>query len=211
MEDIKRANGPNYDLEYQHGGIICGIDEVGRGPWAGPVVTAAVILDPDNIPHGLNDSKKLSKKKREALYPLIMETAQVGFGEASIEEIDQHNILQATFIAMGRAVANLPTIPDHALVDGNKVPPLICPASAVIKGDSTSLSIAAASIVAKVKRDLLMKELSEIYPEYRWDRNAGYGTRDHMEALSLVGPSRFHRFSFAPIRKLISQGIAIRD
>ncbi len=211
MEKIKFNNGPNYDLELQHNGITCGVDEVGRGSWAGPVVTAAVILDPDNIPYGLNDSKKLSKKKREALYPLIMETAQVGFGEASIEEIDQHNILQATFIAMQRAVVNLPLKPDHALVDGNKVPHLICPTSAVIKGDSKSFSIAAASIVAKVRRDLLMKKLSKIYPEYRWDKNAGYGTRDHIEALRLVGPSRFHRISFAPIRKLISQGVAIRD
>lgn len=211
MKEMKLKNGPNYNLENQHAGHVCGVDEVGRGPWAGPVMAAAVILDPANIPHGLNDSKKLSQKKREALYPLIMETAQVGFGEASIEEIDQHNILQATFMAMRRAVEDLPLKPNHALVDGNKIPQLICPASAVIKGDSISLSIAAASIVAKVKRDLLMKKLGEIYPEYGWDRNAGYGTRHHIEALSLVGPSRFHRISFSPIRKLISQGITIRD
>lgn len=184
---------------------------MGRGPWAGPVITAAVILDPDNIPAGLNDSKKISAKKREALYPQIMETAQVSFGEATVEEIDQHNILQATMIAMQRAVANLPIKPDHALVDGNRTPELICPASAIVKGDNISLSIAAASIVAKVKRDFLMKKLAEIYPEYGWERNAGYGTQQHIKALSLVGPSRFHRISFAPIKELISKGISIRD
>lgn len=203
--------GPTYDLEHSIGGIVCGVDEVGRGPWAGPVMTAAVILDPNQIPEGLNDSKKLSAKKREALYPLIMATAQVGFGEASVAEIDQHNILQATFMAMQRAVAALACPPDHALVDGNRLPKLDCPASAIKKGDAKSLSIAAASIVAKVKRDFFMKKLAEIYPEYGWDQNAGYGTRHHIQALSLVGPSRFHRQSFAPIRDLISKGITIRD
>ncbi len=203
-------HGPTYALEQQVGGIICGVDEVGRGPWAGPVLTAAVILNPDNIPPGLNDSKKLTAKKREALYPLIMETAYVGFGEASVEEIDQHNILQATLMAMARAVENLEIKPDHALVDGNQPPKLICPVTCVKKGDSLSLSIAAASIVAKVKRDFLMAELGEIYPEYGWAKNAGYGTAHHQKALSLVGPSRFHRKSFAPISKLITQGIPIR-
>ncbi len=204
-------NGPNYMLEQQFGGLVCGVDEVGRGPWAGPVFTAAVVLDPDNIPDGLNDSKKLTRKKREALYPLIMATADVGFGEATVAEIDHHNILQATLLAMARAVINLKHKPDHALVDGTQLPELICPATCVKKGDSISLSIAAASIVAKVKRDFLMTELGEIYPEYGWDRNAGYGTSHHHQALRLVGPSRFHRKSFAPIRNLISQGIAIRD
>ena len=203
--------GPTYELEKNYAGRVCGVDEVGRGPWAGPVLTAAVILNPDNIPEGLNDSKKLTQKKREALYPLIMETSIVGFGEATVEEIDHHNILQATLIAMGRAVENLGQIPGHALVDGNQLPKLICPASCIKKGDSISLSIAAASIVAKVKRDFLMKKLGEIYPEYGWENNAGYGTSHHQNALRLVGPSRFHRKSFAPIRNLISQGIAIRD
>lgn len=203
--------GPTYDLEQRIGGLVCGVDEVGRGPWAGPVLTAAVILNPDNIPDGLNDSKKLTRKKREALYPLIMEVAKVGFGEASVEEIDHHNILQATLIAMRRAVENLGIKPDHALVDGNQLPKLICPATCIKKGDNISLSIAAASIVAKVKRDFLMKNLGEIYPEYGWAHNAGYGTSHHQKALRLVGPSRFHRKSFAPIRNLISQGIAIRD
>ncbi len=202
---------PTYDLERTIGGIVCGVDEVGRGPWAGPVITAAVIFNPDNIPHGLNDSKKLTAKRREALYPIIMNCATVGFGEASVEEIDHHNILQATLMAMSRAVANLGVNPDHALIDGNQIPKLNCPASFVKKGDTISLSIAAASIVAKVRRDFLMKKLSEIYPEYGWERNAGYGTPQHQEALRLVGPSRFHRKSFAPIRDLFSQGIAIRD
>jgi len=201
---------PTYDLEREITGRVCGIDEVGRGPWAGPVMAAAVILDPDNIPYGLNDSKKLSRKRRETLYPQIIETARVGIGAASVEEIDRHNILQATFIAMRRAVANLPCPPDHALVDGNRLPELDCPASPVVKGDNISLSIAAASIIAKVERDFLMQDLSKIYPEYGWESNAGYGTRHHAQALSLVGPSRFHRLSFAPISKLISEGMAIR-
>jgi len=201
---------PTYDLEREITGRVCGIDEVGRGPWAGPVMAAAVILDPDNIPDGLNDSKKLSRKRRESLYPQIIETARIGIGTASVEEIDRHNILQATFIAMRRAVADLPRPPDHALVDGNRLPELDCPASPVVKGDNISLSIAAASIIAKVERDFLMEDLSKIYPEYGWESNAGYGTRHHAQALSLVGPSRFHRLSFAPISKLISQGMAIR-
>jgi len=201
---------PTYDLERKIKGRVCGIDEVGRGPWAGPVMAAAVILDPDNIPYGLKDSKKLSRKRRESLYPQIIETARVGIGAASVEEIDRHNILQASFIAMRRAVANLPCPPDHALVDGNRLPELDCPASPVVKGDNISLSIAAASIIAKVERDFLMDDLSKIYPEYGWESNAGYGTRHHAQALSLVGPSRFHRLSFAPISKLISEGMAIR-
>ena len=201
---------PTYDLERKIKGRVCGIDEVGRGPWAGPVMAAAVILDPDNIPYGLKDSKKLSRKRRESLYPQIIETARIGIGAASVEEIDRHNILQASFIAMRRAVANLPCPPDHALVDGNRLPELDCPASPVVKGDNISLSIAAASIIAKVERDFLMDDLSKIYPEYGWESNAGYGTRHHAQALSLVGPSRFHRLSFAPISKLISEGMAIR-
>ena len=203
-------HGPTYGLERQQGGIVCGVDEVGRGPWAGPVLTAAVILDPKKIPEGLNDSKKLTKKKREALYPLIMKTAHVAFGKATVEEIDEHNILQATMIAMRRAVENLEPKPDYILVDGTTLPTLPCPASAIKKGDNISLSIAAASIIAKVKRDFLMKELGKIYPEYGWEKNAGYGTAHHQKALSLVGPSRFHRKSFAPISKLLKAGINIR-
>ncbi|PHZ86202.1 ribonuclease HII [Paremcibacter congregatus] len=211
MSNTSPVSGPNYHLEEQIGGYVCGVDEVGRGPWAGPVTTAAVILNPANIPDGLNDSKKLSAKKREKLYPLIMESAQVGFGEASPQEIDDLNILQATHLAMQRAVANLPRRPDHALIDGNRLPELDCPASFVIKGDNISLSIAAASIIAKVRRDFFMAEIAKIYPEYGWESNAGYGTRQHIEALSLVGPSRFHRMSFAPIQKILLDEKSIRD
>ncbi|MFC7049691.1 ribonuclease HII [Emcibacter nanhaiensis] len=197
--------GPDFSLELQAGGIVCGVDEVGRGPLAGPVVAAAVILDPDNIPDGLNDSKKLSARKRERLYEEITASCCFAFGEASVEEIDELNILRASLLAMQRAVLNLPRKPDHALVDGNQMPDLICPASCVIKGDARSFSIAAASIIAKVKRDFFMKKLAENYPEYGWERNAGYGTRQHMDALELVGASPFHRKSFAPIRDLMTQ------
>jgi ribonuclease HII len=197
--------GPDFSMELKIGGLVCGVDEVGRGPLAGPVVAAAVILDPDNIPDGLNDSKKLSARKREQLYEEITASCCFSFGEASVEEIDEMNILRASLLAMQRAVAALPRKPDHALVDGNQMPDLICPASCVIKGDGRSLSIAAASIIAKVRRDFFMKNLAEIHPEYGWERNAGYGTRQHMEALELVGASPFHRKSFAPIRDLMTQ------
>jgi len=203
--DLDVNAGPSFEMERRIGGIVCGVDEVGRGPLAGPVTAAAVILDPDNIPDGLNDSKKLNKKKREALYEEIHATAKVAVAEASVEEIDQINILQASLLAMSRAVEKLSPAPDHALVDGNQMPKLICPASTVIKGDGRSFSIAAASIIAKVERDFLMQKLAKIHPEFGWDKNAGYGTRAHMDALKLVGPTPFHRKSFAPIRDLMTQ------
>lgn len=205
---------PTYDIERSLGApdaIICGVDEVGRGPLAGPVVTAAVILDPGNIPHSLNDSKKLSAKKRALISKEILATAECAFGEASLEEIDELNILHATMLAMQRAVANLPRKVDHILVDGNRLPQFDAPASAIIKGDQKSVSIAAASIIAKEKRDLLMKKLHEMHPEYGWNQNSGYGTKMHMEALNLVGPSRFHRKSFAPIRNLMTQQSSLND
>ncbi len=205
---------PTYDIERSLGApdaIICGVDEVGRGPLAGPVVTAAVILDPGNIPHSLNDSKKLSAKKRALISKEILATAECAFGEASLEEIDELNILHATMLAMQRAVANLPRKVDHILVDGNRLPQFDAPASAIIKGDQKSVSIAAASIIAKEKRDLLMKKLHEMHPEYGWNQNSGYGTKMHMEALNLVGPSRFHRKSFAPIRNLMAQQHSLND
>jgi ribonuclease HII len=156
----KETPKPSYALEIELGApnkIICGVDEVGRGPLAGPVITAAVILDAANIPHSLNDSKKLSAKKREQISTQILATAEYAFGEASLEEIDELNILHATMLAMQRAVANLPRKIDHILVDGNRLPHFDAPASAIIKGDSISVSIAAASIIAKIKRDFLMK------------------------------------------------------
>ena len=204
----KETQKPSYSLERELGApekIICGVDEVGRGPLAGPVITAAVILDPENIPHSLNDSKKLSAKKRAIISKEILECAEYAFGEASLEEIDELNILHATMLAMQRAVVNLPRKVDHILVDGNRLPDFDAPASAVIKGDQKSVSIAAASIIAKEKRDFLMKKLHELHPEYGWSQNSGYGTKLHMEALNLVGPSRFHRKSFAPIRNLMTQ------
>lgn len=202
---------PTFDLERAVGGIVCGVDEVGRGPLAGPVMAAAVVLNPDDIPAGLNDSKKLSKKRREELYPLIMESAACGFGEASVEEIDDINILQASLLAMKRAVENLPLKVDHALIDGNRLPALDCAASFVIKGDSKSLSIAAASIIAKVRRDFFMQKIAKIHPEYGWERNAGYGTPEHMDALKLVGYTQFHRQSFAPIYNLRTQDSPINN
>ena len=202
---------PNYTMEQELGGIVCGVDEVGRGPLAGPVIAAAVILDPANIPLHLNDSKKLSAKKRQELNDIIIASAQYGFGEASLDEIDELNILHASMLAMQRAVENLPQKVDHILVDGNRLPDFEAPATAVIKGDQKSVSIAAASIIAKVKRDFLMKKLGEMHPEYGWERNSGYGTREHMEALELVGITPFHRKSFAPIRKLMTQQSIITD
>lgn len=184
---------------------IAGIDEVGRGPWAGPVMAAAVILDQRNIPEGMKDSKKLSAKKRELLYTQIMETSLVGIGEASVDEIDKINIRQATFLAMTRAVENLSIIPDFAFVDGRDIPAeLKIPAETVIKGDNIVLSISAASIVAKVTRDKLMGDLAEKYPHFAWERNAGYGTKAHQEGLASYGVTPHHRKSFAPIRALLA-------
>lgn len=187
--------------------IICGIDEVGRGPWAGPVMAAAVIL-PDPLPDffaTVTDSKKLSVKKRDALYPLLIECCQFAIGQASVEEIDSMNILQATFLAMERAVAALPMRPDYAFVDGNKLPKLPCAAEAVIGGDAKVPAIAAASIIAKVTRDRLMAELCSEYPGYDWAKNAGYGTKSHQNGLETLGVTPHHRKSFAPIKALLAK------
>ncbi len=203
---VKRAKSkPDFALEARAGGRVAGIDEAGRGPLAGPVVAAAVILDPARIPDGLDDSKRLSRNQRERARRALLEVAEVGVGQASVEEIDLHNILNATLMAMARAVANLPTPPDFALVDGNKLPVLPCPAEALIGGDGRSLSIAAASIVAKVARDELMAELAAKHPGYGWDRNAGYPTAEHRAALEELGATEHHRLSFAPVRKLMTQ------
>ena len=197
----------NYDLETKlrisGKEIIAGIDEVGRGPWAGPVTACAVILDPNNIPDGLNDSKVLTAKRREQLFDLIMDSAQVSCVHVEVTEIDQVNILQATFRAMERAVSYLP-IPNHILVDGNKLPPnLPSQATAIVKGDAKSVSIAAASIIAKVTRDRLMSDLSEAYPGYGWEKNAGYGTKMHQLGLLNHGVTPHHRRSFKPIHNIL--------
>ena len=196
---------PDFSHEQQFTGPVAGIDEAGRGPWAGPVVAAAVILDPDKIPSGLNDSKKLTAKRREALFNEVMACADVGIAEASVEEIDTLNILQATFLAMHRAVENLTETPAHLLIDGNQKPKIDIPTTTIVKGDSLSLSIAAASIIAKVFRDRIMADLAKSFPDYGWETNAGYGTAAHREGLDMVGVSPHHRKSYAPIARLMTQ------
>ena len=195
---------PDFQCEHaSHHTIICGVDEAGRGPWAGPVCAAAVILDQYNIPAGLNDSKKLTQAKREALFPLIMATAEVGVSLVSAAEIDEINILQATYRAMTRAVAALKTKPTLALIDGNRAPQLFCATQVIIGGDGKSLSIAAASIIAKVTRDRLMVEMDTDFPAYGFARHKGYGTAAHAAALAQHGPCTEHRKSFAPIAALL--------
>jgi ribonuclease HII len=195
---------PDFTLERRITGPVAGVDEVGRGPLAGPVYAAAVILDPARLPAGLDDSKKMTEARREKAFDAIMASAlAVGIGVASVEEIDRINILASTMLAMRRAVDRLSVAPVHVLVDGNKVPALPCPADAIVKGDSKVLSIAAASIIAKVTRDRVMSELDLAFPGYGWARNKGYGTADHMEALVRIGPSVHHRTSFAPIAQLM--------
>lgn len=194
----------SYEISAKENGykFICGVDEAGRGPLAGPVCAAAVILPEGAVIEGLNDSKKLSEKKREALFDVVKDTAiawSVAF--ASVEEIEEHNILNATFIAMNRAIEGLATKADFALVDGNRIPKEIkIPCETVVKGDSLSMSIAAASILAKVTRDHLMLELDKKYPLYEFKKHKGYGTALHMDLISKYGPSECHRPSF--LRKL---------
>ncbi len=186
------------------GSAVCGVDEAGRGALAGPVVAAAVILDRERIPAGIDDSKRLAAPQREALDAALRSTALVAVGTASPAEIDRDNILAATLRAMQRAVDSLPRAPAFALVDGNRAPLLSCPVRTVVKGDRRSLSIAAASIVAKVYRDRLMAALAKSWPQFAWERNAGYPTRMHREALARVGPSVHHRRSFAPVRAVLN-------
>ena len=193
---------PDLSMETAAGGRVAGIDEAGRGPWAGPVVAAAVILDPANIPAGLDDSKRLSATIREHLSAALLASTEVGVGAASVHEIDQLNILQASLLAMRRAVAQLAGRPVLCLVDGNRDPGLGCATELVVKGDQRSLSIAAASIVAKTVRDRLMRRLAARYPDYEWEKNAGYGVPAHRHALELVGISPHHRRSFRPILEL---------
>jgi ribonuclease HII len=185
-------------------GPIAGVDEAGRGPLAGPVVAAAVILNRKKIPKGLNDSKKMTAQAREAAFGAILDCAvAVGVGEASVDEIDLVNIRQATHLAMARAVRALATAPMFALVDGNDAPGLPCACDTIVEGDSRSVTIAAASIIAKVTRDRLMVALHEEHPHYGWITNKGYGTAEHLEALGRLGPCRHHRRSFAPIHNIL--------
>ncbi len=180
---------------------VAGVDEAGRGSWAGPVIAAAVILDPREIPDGLDDSKKLPPARRTDLMARLLSVAWIGVGRASVREVDRLNILEATMLAMARAVDALPVAPAHTLIDGNRIPKLACPATAVVRGDATCLSIAAASIVAKVTRDRIMSGLSPDFPHYGWHRNAGYGTREHARALERHGVTPHHRRSFSPVAR----------
>lgn len=198
---------PDFSVESSLGGLVAGIDEAGRGPWAGPVVAAAVILEPSKMPAeliaGLDDSKKLRKPVREMLYDHIKAGAAHGVGQASVDEIDEINILQATMLAMRRAFENLPDAPQFAIVDGNRDPGLGVSTRCLIGGDASSLSIAAASILAKVTRDLIMEGLASEFPGYGWEKNAGYGTKRHQQGLAEYGVTPHHRRTFAPIAKLI--------
>lgn len=182
------------------GGPVAGIDEAGRGPLAGPVVAAAVILDPDKIPDGIADSKVLEPEVREELYVQIMATAKVGIGVASVTRIDRYNILNATLWAMQQAVKQLDPRPRVALVDGNRPPKLSCETQCIVQGDAKCLSIAAASIVAKVTRDRMMIELGRMFPKYGFERHKGYSTPEHFAAIERFGVTRHHRRSFRPVQ-----------
>lgn len=195
---------PSFDLESVElelgGGPIAGIDEAGRGPWAGPVVAVAVVLDPERLPVGIDDSKALDEERREIVFARIVESAAIGIGVADIDRIDRDNILHATLWAMTQAVAALPVVPRLALVDGNKSPSVACPTRTIVKGDAKCLSIAAASIIAKVTRDRMMTALAAEFPGYGFERHKGYGTPEHRQALARLGVSPLHRRSFRPVQ-----------
>jgi ribonuclease HII len=200
---------PDFAIERRCAGLVCGIDEAGRGPLAGPVVAAAVVLDPRRFPRtlrdGLDDSKVLSIVEREVCYRALRRcadrgAARIGVGAAGVGEIDRINILRAALLAMARAVADLGVNPDIALVDGNIAPPLGCAVWTVVDGDALSFSIAAASVIAKVTRDRIMRKLAPRYPVYGWHTNVGYATPEHGEAIRRCGVTRHHRRSFAPVR-----------
>ena len=209
---------PTFRIERECDGVVAGIDEAGRGPLAGPVTAAAVIVRdlamPRRLARMIDDSKKLTAEEREDVFARLHDCASVSIaiGMASVEEIDRINILQATFLAMQRALAALPAAPDIALVDGNQVPrQLGCAVRTVVKGDAISLSIAAASIVAKVTRDRLMRDLATPHPPYGWQRNVGYGTAEHRAAIERYGPTQHHRMSFMPMPLFAVGGIHRRD
>ncbi|MDO4982369.1 MAG: ribonuclease HII [Eubacteriales bacterium] len=198
MNDLWTLENEIYDSGVN---ILCGVDEAGRGPLAGPVCAAAVILPRNCVIEGLNDSKKLTEKKREELFDVIRENAvSYGIAFASVEEIEEYNILQATFIAMNRAIEKLDVRPELALIDGNRNKGIIINSRCVVKGDACCADIAAASVLAKVTRDRYMYEMEELYPQYGFDKHKGYGTKLHYEALRKYGPSPIHRLSF--LRKM---------
>lgn len=208
---LKPMEQPDYQMEtalHAQGYLrIAGVDEVGRGPLAGPVTAAAVILNPVDIPAGLNDSKKLTPKKREAVEQDILDRAEVCIAHATVEEIDSLNILRASHLAMERAVEGLTPPPDYLLIDGNLIPRgLTLPSEAVVKGDGRSVSIAAASIVAKLCRDRVMVDLAQQHPGYGWEKNAGYPSKQHREALQNLGVTPHHRRSFKPVHNMLYQG-----
>lgn len=201
-------NGPDFSFEAaaiaRGARHVAGVDEVGRGPLCGPVTAAAVILDPHMIPPGLNDSKKLSAKRRNELFVWLTEHCDWSVAHVSVEEIDRLNIYHASHLAMCRAVAGLKQRPDHVLVDGNKLPrDLGLPAEAIVKGDARSVTIAAASILAKVLRDRIMEDLAQHYPGYGWEVNAGYPTPAHKKALLDLGVTPHHRRSFKPVHNIL--------
>lgn len=204
---------PDNNIEISLHGYSCGIDEAGRGSWAGPVVAAAVILDKKHsLTEGINDSKKLSKEKRELLFRHINKVAiSVGIGISTVEEIYELNILNATKVAMRRAFSQLNPKPDNALIDGNQLPEIPCKEYAIIKGDEKSISIAAASIIAKVSRDMLMTELSKDFPEYKWEKNYAYGTKEHIEAIRKSGITKHHRKKFKPIAKFLENKFSVQE
>ncbi|MBY5933280.1 ribonuclease HII [Tateyamaria omphalii] len=186
------------------GGRVAGVDEVGRGPLAGPVTAAAVVLDPDCIPDGLDDSKKLTARKREAVWDAILESADVSVAHATVSEIEELNILRASHLAMIRALDGLRNRPDHALIDGTMLPRgLTLPATPVVRGDAQSLSIAAASIVAKICRDRIMVDLAQQHPGYGWETNMGYPSKSHRLALENLGVTPHHRRTFKPVHKML--------
>lgn len=212
---IMTKQSPDFSFEqsaFQRGLLrVAGVDEVGRGPLAGPVTAAAVVLDPANIPEGLNDSKALTAKRRNVLFDIIMDVAEVSIAHASVAEIDALNILRASHLAMMRAIAGLGGV-DHLLIDGNMLPrDLTGSAEAIVKGDGRSVSISAASIMAKVCRDRLMVDLAQQHPGYGWETNAGYGSKSHMAALQNLGVTPHHRRSFKPVHNILYQEKIVSD
>lgn len=195
---------PSYKFDEVYESPIIGVDEVGRGPLAGPVISAAIILNKEIIPEGINDSKKLSKKKRIIINEQLISHHSYAIGMATVEEIDKINILQASLLSMKRAILGLNIAPKSILVDGNKLPDLEYKMYPIVKGDSKSVSIAAASIIAKVYRDKLMEDLSIQYPGYYWEKNSGYGTKQHLLALNNLGVTPIHRKTFAPIYNMLN-------